>query len=218
MNPTRKVLLAGATGLAAVLLGGDVLWWWFRDGMMLVLTAATACLIAGLHAATSAAAKPLRGLGWLRSLGRLSYEIYLTHMFVVFLAVDAFKASWDLTRNAVLRIFGWQLALAGLSLVTSIVSIVAFALLDPVPAIPAAISSTAAAAFSAYSLIVIAILYESQRLRSIEGTPAFPRWDGPAAVPPTWGQPNANPMPGPEDDLPRDPDGPPPPPPPAPGA
>ena len=30
---------------------------------------------------------------WLRSFGRLSYEIYLTHMFVVWLVVDRFDAA-----------------------------------------------------------------------------------------------------------------------------
>jgi peptidoglycan/LPS O-acetylase OafA/YrhL len=30
-------------------------------------------------------------LGWLRSWGRLSYEIYLTHMFVVFAVVRLFR-------------------------------------------------------------------------------------------------------------------------------
>lgn len=35
----------------------------------------------------------LRGLGWLRAQGRLSYEIYLTHMFVVYTVVAAFQAA-----------------------------------------------------------------------------------------------------------------------------
>ena len=38
-------------------------------------------------------AHPLRATGWLRSMGRLSYEIYLGHMFVVFAVVAAFNAS-----------------------------------------------------------------------------------------------------------------------------
>jgi peptidoglycan/LPS O-acetylase OafA/YrhL len=33
------------------------------------------------------------GLGWLRSCGRLSYEIYLTHMFCVYAIVDLARAS-----------------------------------------------------------------------------------------------------------------------------
>ena len=126
--------------------------------------------------------------------------------------VESLQSSWAMSRGALLRIFGWQLALVGLSLITSIVTFVAFAALGALPAIPAAISAGVATAFSAWSLIAIAILYESQRLRLIEGAPSVARWDTPAAVPPGWGQPGANPTPGPDADPPRDPDGPSPPP------
>jgi peptidoglycan/LPS O-acetylase OafA/YrhL len=89
---------AGITGLAATLLFGP----WLRpaigDGTMLVLTAATACLLFGLHHGSPARSWP--GLGWLRSLGRLSYEIYLSHMFVVFTAVAAFRAAGGESRDA----------------------------------------------------------------------------------------------------------------------
>jgi peptidoglycan/LPS O-acetylase OafA/YrhL len=52
---------------------------------VLLLTAATALCLSGLdvgHQDHHTASLP--GLGWLRSFGRLSYEVYLTHMFVVF--------------------------------------------------------------------------------------------------------------------------------------
>jgi peptidoglycan/LPS O-acetylase OafA/YrhL len=48
---------------------------------MLVLTGSSALLLVGLDRPQSAG---LRGTGWLQSCGRLSYEIYLGHMFVVF--------------------------------------------------------------------------------------------------------------------------------------
>ena len=50
-----------------------------------MLTCATAALVIGLHlrASTDPTRRPLRGLGWLGAWGRLTYEIYLTHMFVV---------------------------------------------------------------------------------------------------------------------------------------
>ena len=52
---------------------------------MLLLTTATALSLIGMDAVHEHhAARPLPGLGWLRSFGRLSYEVYLTHMFVVF--------------------------------------------------------------------------------------------------------------------------------------
>src|SRR5690606_42091726 len=60
---------------------------------MLVLTASAAVLVLGLHWGHARGARPLRGLGWLRSFGRQSYEVYLTHMFVVFAIVAAFRAA-----------------------------------------------------------------------------------------------------------------------------
>ena len=81
---------------------------WLRrslgNGTMLVLTLSTAALLVGLewrrrHAPHAAG---LRGLGWLRAQGRLSYEIYLTHMFVVYSLVAAFKAAGGEVRD------GWM--------------------------------------------------------------------------------------------------------------
>jgi peptidoglycan/LPS O-acetylase OafA/YrhL len=92
---TRLLLVLGCAGLAAVLLMEGWLWksLGLGNGTMLVLTGATACLVVGLHwHSASRPARPLKGLGWLRSFGRLSYEIYLTHMFVVFAFVAMFKA------------------------------------------------------------------------------------------------------------------------------
>ena len=51
------------------------------------------------------ARRPLPGLGWLRSMGRYSYEIYLTHMFVVFALVGAFRAAGEDLRGG----FWWHL-------------------------------------------------------------------------------------------------------------
>jgi peptidoglycan/LPS O-acetylase OafA/YrhL len=39
-----------------------------------------------------------RGTGWLRAIGRTSYEIYLTHMFVVLSATAIFHRSGATTR------------------------------------------------------------------------------------------------------------------------
>lgn len=90
----RALVALGLLGLLAVLLYGDVLWRAIGNGYMLALTGSAAALVLGLHwrhAHGSAAGQ--RGLGWLRSFGRLSYEIYLGHMFVVFAVVGAFRAS-----------------------------------------------------------------------------------------------------------------------------
>ncbi len=85
--PARVLVTLGAVGLAAVLLAEDELWKVFGQGTMLVLTFATATLVVGLHLRASVARRPLRGFGWLRAWGRLTYEVYLTHMFVVLAVV-----------------------------------------------------------------------------------------------------------------------------------
>lgn len=87
---------AGAIGLAAVLLAGDILWAVLRDGYMLLLTFSVLCLMVGLYWREHTGwRRALPGSGWLRSFGRLSYEIYLTHMFVVYAAVRLFRDLGD---------------------------------------------------------------------------------------------------------------------------
>lgn len=93
----RVMRAAGAVGLALVLLCGRELWGWLGEGAMLVLTGSPAILIAGLHAAPPS--RPLFALAWLRSLGRLSYEIYLSHMFVVFALVALHQRAGDDARH-----------------------------------------------------------------------------------------------------------------------
>ncbi len=98
-RPGRKIALpllfsTGTAGVVAALFGRRLLWPVLGNGVMLLLTISTACLLVGLHwQASGHEPWTLRGTGWLRSLGRLSYEIYLTHMFVVFLVVRLFRSS-----------------------------------------------------------------------------------------------------------------------------
>jgi peptidoglycan/LPS O-acetylase OafA/YrhL len=89
----RALSLVGAGGLIVVFACGDVLWRAVGNAYMLVLTGSAALLVLGLHWRHESGATPMRGLGWLRSFGRLSYEVYLTHMFVVFAVVAAFRAA-----------------------------------------------------------------------------------------------------------------------------
>jgi peptidoglycan/LPS O-acetylase OafA/YrhL len=97
--PRRTVSLLnwlfGALGLVAVMLDGAVLWQSLRDGYLLVLTVSTLCLLLASRQRPSRGPEQptMRGPGWLRSWGRLSYEIYLSHMFVVFAVVRLFKLS-----------------------------------------------------------------------------------------------------------------------------
>ena len=91
---TRTLGIAGAIGLFAVFIGMP--WWWplLQDGVMLLLTFSTLCVLVACRQREAAGdARPLPGFGWLRRWGQLSYEIYLTHMFVVYGAVRLFRAS-----------------------------------------------------------------------------------------------------------------------------
>jgi peptidoglycan/LPS O-acetylase OafA/YrhL len=83
----------GWAGLACTFVAGGWIWQYIHNGYMLLLTlSALALLIAFAEQERRRDRKPLAGFGWLRSWGRLSYEIYLTHMFVVFAAVRAYRA------------------------------------------------------------------------------------------------------------------------------
>ncbi|APR78725.1 acyltransferase family protein [Minicystis rosea] len=112
--------VVGALGVLAVLGAESRLWPRLGNGVMLLLTGGTACLAVAFHwQARTEAPFRMRGFGWLCSFGRLSYEIYLTHMFVVFLVVRAFKARggdlrmgvlWYLPAVVVSWLLGWLVA------------------------------------------------------------------------------------------------------------
>ena len=90
-TPRQRVLLAavGTAALALVMFSGGWLWHTLHDGYLLVLIGAAVCLVL----ASPEQGRAWRCLGWLRRMGRASYEIYLTHMFVVFTLVGAARAT-----------------------------------------------------------------------------------------------------------------------------
>jgi peptidoglycan/LPS O-acetylase OafA/YrhL len=91
--PVRVLCVLGSLGIATVLFAEGALWPWLGNGVLLLLTSGTACLAIAFHwQARTAVPWTFRAFGWLRSFGRWSYEIYLTHMFVVFFVVGRFKA------------------------------------------------------------------------------------------------------------------------------
>jgi peptidoglycan/LPS O-acetylase OafA/YrhL len=112
--------IIGSAGLASILFIEDILWNVLQDYCLLLLTFSIACLLIGLHwRERMGLSRPVRGLGWLRSFGRLSYEIYLTHMFVVFAAVRLWKANggalphgwlWYLPAVPLCWLLGWIVA------------------------------------------------------------------------------------------------------------
>jgi peptidoglycan/LPS O-acetylase OafA/YrhL len=82
----------GAVGLTASMVYGAAMWHLLRDGYLLLLAMSALCLLLSCDQRQRRGAwQAWRGLDWLRSWGRLSYEIYLTHMFVVFAAVRLFR-------------------------------------------------------------------------------------------------------------------------------
>ncbi|HZU52701.1 MAG TPA: acyltransferase [Holophagaceae bacterium] len=85
----RALAWAGMGGLLITLVAGSWVWRLVRDGYLLLLCLSALALIL---ACAYRPPRAIRGFGWLRSWGRLSYEIYLTHMFVVFAVVRLFRA------------------------------------------------------------------------------------------------------------------------------
>ena len=84
----RALHALGMVGVAATLLGSRWLWPLLHNGVMLLLTVS---VMAWLIACQARPPRLWRGFGWLAAWGRLSYEIYLSHMFVVFAIVWLYR-------------------------------------------------------------------------------------------------------------------------------
>ncbi|HEX7914437.1 acyltransferase [Rudaea sp.] len=108
----------GGTGLCAIFFAGASLWQAMHEYNVWLLIGSAASLILGLHwQAASARPWRLRRLGWLCSCGRLSYEIYLFHMFVVFALVAAFRSGgfdmrWGFLWYVPTLVLAWLLGVA----------------------------------------------------------------------------------------------------------
>jgi len=104
--PARTTALLGwlgAIGLVATTIYGATMWHLLRDGYMLLLALSALCLLLACEQRQRRGDwHAWRGLDWLRSWGRLSYEIYLTHMFVVFAMVRLFRLAGGDIRLGVL--------------------------------------------------------------------------------------------------------------------
>jgi len=83
----------GASGIFSTLCMTKYIWPVLHEGCMLLLTTSSLCLLLAFHwQAQSGAAWRLRGTGWLRFCGCISYEIYLTHMLIVLPAVRLYTS------------------------------------------------------------------------------------------------------------------------------
>jgi peptidoglycan/LPS O-acetylase OafA/YrhL len=98
-RPKRQGILLtlqvfGACGIVAVLFFESKLWLFLGHGTLLLLTFSTICLILAFHwRGIDNTHWAIRRAARLQSFGRLSYEIYLTHMFVILTLVRIFKSS-----------------------------------------------------------------------------------------------------------------------------
>ncbi len=191
--------------------------WVLGAGMRtLLMMIGVAFVLAGIFALLAL----LGPIGLLGMAGSLPVIVYLSFR-LQFWAVGVFdgqgvtaaaRSSLEITRRAVLRVVGWWLALMGLSLVIGAFSAATSILFSTLPVVPAVVGSLLSTSFQAFSVIVVAILYESQRLRWM-GLAAAPYGSQPprAQPPAGWGQPPTDPPQPPSDPG----TSPPPPPPPA---
>ena len=97
--PSPRVVLVmslvGWAGLCAIFFAGTWVWKLVHNGYGLFLALAAAGIVISAHWRESAKQNtaPMRGLNWLRSCGRLSYEIYLSHVFCMFGGLALFNWS-----------------------------------------------------------------------------------------------------------------------------
>lgn len=88
---------------------------------------------------------------------------------------DSLRMSWRLSKGGMLRIVGWLFALAAISVVIGIASNLAGAAFATTLAVVGVLLGTAVSAvFQFYQLTVLAILYESQRMRHAFASPGMP--------------------------------------------
>lgn len=91
-NFARSLLAFGVIGLIGVFFFGGELWRTIKDHMMLVLCI-SACFL--VFAVDRLQPKAALGFGWLAQMGRLSYEIYLSHMLIVLTVCGIYRAHFS---------------------------------------------------------------------------------------------------------------------------
>jgi len=89
LRTARLLGVLGAVCIVLVLGWSDLVHRHLFKSTMYVLCVGACLLLVAFHAHPPA---PRRGLRWLARTGRLSYELYLSHMFVVLATVGAYRA------------------------------------------------------------------------------------------------------------------------------
>ena len=85
----RAMAVCGALCLVLAFVWSDVTWRHLYQSGLYWLCIGACLLLLAFHAHPPA---PRRGLGWLARMGELSYELYLSHMFVVLAVVAGYRA------------------------------------------------------------------------------------------------------------------------------
>ena len=182
----------------AGLRGRDLTMRWVLSGGLRSL--ATALLIGLVVFAVLVPLLALGALGALLILAGIPVSVYL-FLRIAFWTYALFDGegigsggalTWRITRGAVLRIFGWNLLLGILGFCFGVVSLILDVSIGSVSRpLSDALTGGLDATLSAYTVIVLAILYESQRGRRLgpEGVAAPPRspFDPPPPPGPPWG-------------------------------
>jgi hypothetical protein len=139
----------------------------------------------------------LGALGVFLALAALPVAVYLSFRISFWtLAIfdgesigSGFGMSWRISRGAVLRLLGWSLALLPLGILATIGQVVVDAVIGPASQpVADAISAAMDATVTSYSILVLAVLYESQRARRMAPQPAVaaPRSPFDPPPPPGW--------------------------------
>jgi|SRR5471032_878766 len=85
----RIIGVLAIVGLSAVVFFGDVVWCLLHDHTILLLCVSAACWLTASHGSMRTVP---RGLRWVTQMGRCSYEIYLSHIFVVLAVTPTYLA------------------------------------------------------------------------------------------------------------------------------
>jgi len=89
LRTARLLGLLGGVCIVLVLGWSDLVHRHLFKSTMYLLCVGACLLLVAFHAHPPA---PRRGLHWLARMGRLSYELYLSHMFIVLATVSAYRA------------------------------------------------------------------------------------------------------------------------------
>ena len=116
---------------------------------------------------------------------RLSFALYA--IFDGVGIVDSLRLSWTISGGAMLRILGWLLAVGAISFGISIATGLAGSAFAAAPLVGTLFSTLLTTAFQFFTAIVLAVLYESQRMRHVYASPGTvlpggPVWAAPPAM------------------------------------